>query len=143
MAVNFFHRLNIVTAYGLQMILLCAIVGCGGTAKDLPQLGQVSGIVTMDGAPLADAELTFEPKSGSPSVGRTDDAGKYQLAYNQNSKGAVLGQHTVRISKFGEPGSPNDTMDQVPAKYNTNSKETAEVKEGENEINFDLNSKAK
>ncbi len=76
-------------------------------------------------------------------MGMTDDSGHYVLAYNKDTKGAVPGQHTVRISKMGEPGSPNDTEDQVPAKFNQNSKLTAEVKPGENTVNFDLDSKAK
>jgi len=128
----------------LSLMAVCLLAGCsGGGASDAPELGLVSGTITLDGKPLAQANVTFEPSSGAPSVGMTDEAGQYELTYNKDNLGAVPGQHTVRISKFGEPGSPNDTEDQVPAKFNTNSKETVEVKAGENEINLDLNSKAK
>jgi len=127
----------------LSLMTVCLLAGCSGGATDTPELGQVSGTITMDGKPLSKANVTFEPQSGAPSLGMTDEAGHYELAYNKDHQGAVPGQHKVRISKFGEPGSPNDTEDQIPAKFNQNSKETAEVKMGDNEINFDLKSKAK
>ncbi|MFH1300279.1 MAG: carboxypeptidase-like regulatory domain-containing protein [Planctomycetota bacterium] len=129
--------------HALCLMAACLLAGCSGGGADTPELGRVSGTITLDGKPLSSATITFEPKSGAPSVGMTDDSGHYELAYNPDTKGAVPGQHTVRISKFGEPGSPNDTVDQVPAKFNKNSKQTAEVKPGENTINFDLDSKAK
>ncbi|WP_417376312.1 carboxypeptidase-like regulatory domain-containing protein [Gimesia maris] len=118
-------------------------VGCSGGAADTPELAQVSGTITLDGAPLSKASVTFQPQSGSSSVGMTDEAGHYELAYNKNTNGAVPGKHSVTISKMGEPGSPNDTEDQVPPQFNRNSKLTAVVKEGENTVNFDLDSKAK
>lgn len=127
----------------LSLFAVSLLVGCSGGAADTPELSQVSGTVTLDGAPLTKASVTFQPQSGSSSVGMTDEAGHYELAYNKDTNGAVPGQHTVRISKMGEPGSPNDTEDQVPAKFNRDSKLTAEVKPGENTINFDLDSKAK
>lgn len=126
----------------LSLTTVCLLAGCSGGAADTPELGLVSGTITMDGKPLSKASVTFEPQSGAPSLGMTDEAGHYELAYNKDHQGAIPGQHTVRISKFGEPGSPNDTEDQIPAKFNQNSKETAEVKMGDNVINFDLNSKA-
>ncbi len=125
----------------LGLCLLTA--GCFGGGSDAPELGLVSGTVTLDGKPLAKATVNFEPTTGATSLGMTDETGHYELSYNKDHKGAVPGSHKVRISKFGEPGSPNDTTDQVPAKYNKNSKETAQVKKGENEINFDLKSKRK
>lgn len=130
-------------ALGLLILLTCLTTGCGGGASDTPELGEVSGTVTLDGNPLSGAEVTFEPGAGAPSVGKTDDAGKYELIYNQDAHGAVPGSHTVRISKFGEPGSPNDTENQIPAQFNVNSKLTAVVKVGDNTVNFDLDSKQK
>lgn len=124
--------------------LTCLLVGCSTGADDTPELGKVTGKITLDGQPLTDASVTFEPKSGAPSIGRTDESGVYVLAYGQDHLGAVSGQHTVRVSKYGEPGSPNDTEDQVPDQFNKNSKLTANVKiEGENTFDFDLDSKAK
>tara|TARA_R100001132_G_C3272735_1_gene94719 strand:+ start:3460 stop:3876 length:417 start_codon:yes stop_codon:yes gene_type:complete len=127
----------------LSLFAVSLLVGCSGGATDTPELSQVTGKITMDGAPLTKASITFQPVSGSSSVGMTDETGEYVLAYNRNTNGAVPGKHTVRISKRGEAGSPNDTEDQVPVQFNRDSKLTAEVKPGENTINFDLDSKAK
>ncbi|MCA9006863.1 MAG: carboxypeptidase regulatory-like domain-containing protein [Planctomycetaceae bacterium] len=127
----------------LCLLAVGLLAGCSGGAADTPALSQVSGTITLDGAPLSKASITFQPQSGSSSVGMTDEAGHYELAYNKDAKGAVPGQHTVVISKMGEPGSPNDTEDQVPPQFNRNSKLTAVVTEGENTVNFDLDSKAK
>lgn len=129
--------------YALCLMTVCLLAGCSGGSADTPELGLVSGTITLDAKPLPRASISFEPKSGAPSVGMTDNEGHYELAYSPDTKGALPGQHTVRISKFGDPGSPDDTVDQVPAKFNQNSKLTAEVKAGENTINFDLDSKAK
>ena len=117
------------------------LTACSGGDSDVPELGQVSGTITLDGQPLEGASVTFEPQTGTLSTGSTDASGHYELVFNKDHQGAVLGTHTVRISKRGEPGTPNDTQDQIPAKFNANSKLTAEVKAGDNTVNFDLESK--
>ena len=101
----------------ILIVAVCVIAGCSSGSSDLPPLGEVSGTVTLDGAPVAGAEVTFVPGSGSPSVGKTDGEGHYTLAYVQETSGAEIGKHTVQISKYGEAGSANDTENQLPAKY--------------------------
>lgn len=49
--------------------LLTAAVGCGGVS-DQPELGLVSGIVTLDEVPLSDVEVTFIPADGRPAMGK-------------------------------------------------------------------------
>jgi hypothetical protein len=80
--------------------LLLPLVGCGGGGY-VP----VSGTVQLDGQPLADAKLIFEPigdsagnTAGSPSYGRTDADGRYTLRSPVADKnGAAIGKHRVRI----------------------------------------------
>lgn len=117
--------------------------GCGGGSSDMPELGTVTGTVTMDGQPLANVTVTFKPDSGSISVGRTDEQGHYKLGYNETEKGAKVGKHTVRITTpSDEPGPGGDApKDPIPAKYNEQSELSADVKAGSNEFNFDLTSK--
>lgn len=122
----------------ILLVAACAMAGCSSSSG--PPLGQVSGTVTLDGQTVADAEVLFVPASGNPSVGKTDQKGQYTLAYDQKRKGAVIGKHTVRITKLGEPGSPNDTKNLLPEKYNQKSPLTAEVKEGKNSFDFKLTS---
>ena len=78
----------------LSVILLCVatflIAGCG--RSDLPELGTVSGTVSLDGKPLADAIVNFTPEQGGrPSTGQTDTTGHYTLVYVADAEGAVVG----------------------------------------------------
>ncbi|MFH1299945.1 MAG: hypothetical protein ABIK07_02705 [Planctomycetota bacterium] len=119
-------------------------VGCGGSgASDQPELGTVSGVVTMDGQPLANVMVTFNPTQGRPSIGKTDEAGNYELGYLREAKGALIGTHVVSITTPQEAPTPSGQTynDPVPAKYNSKTTLTGEVKAGDNTINFDLVSK--
>lgn len=141
--------------------LLAACIGCSGAAG--PQTGRVSGRITLNGKPLAGANVNFDLKEGkSPRVatGVTDSDGRYTLSTFGKDDGAVLGKHVVWITmpQKGEAIDPNNPTAEygqmmsgvavgakpdtggIPAKYTR--KETSdlirEVKAGTNEINIDL-----
>ncbi len=117
---------------------MACFVGCGETG---PKLAPVTGRVTLDGGPLENADVFFQPDgSKSPSVGRTDANGRYELAYKRGVMGGMVGSNTVRITISSEvvANPPN-----IPARYNTESELTKEVKSGRNEINFDLTTNEK
>jgi len=118
---------------------LAAIVLVAGCSKSGPDLAPVSGRVTLDGQPVENADVTFQPEgSKSPSFGRTDKDGNYTLGYKKGVVGALVGKHAVQISTSPEiVKGPN----RFPAKYNTNSELHRDVESGKNEINFDLTSK--
>ncbi|NUQ64626.1 MAG: carboxypeptidase regulatory-like domain-containing protein [Pirellulales bacterium] len=122
---------------GLGALLLN---GCGSTG---PELAAVSGIVTLDGQPLAGATVEFQPPKGSPSTGVTDSSGAYRLAYTARKQGAMLGKHSVRITFVAEKtdaeGNSVASPQLLPPKYNRNSELTAEVKPGSNKLDFQLN----
>ncbi|QDT45233.1 hypothetical protein Pan241w_53520 [Gimesia alba] len=127
----------------LSVFPLIFSAGCGGGgADDQPDLGTVTGIVTMDGAPLPNVTVTFTPAEGRASNGVTDEAGKYELGYLRDTMGAVIGSHNVSITTPQEaPTPPGQTYkDPIPAKYNSETTLKEEVKAGENTINFDLTS---
>ena len=113
--------------------------GCGGGgAGDQPELGQVSGVVTLDGQPLPNATVEFSPEQGRPSIGKTDEEGHYELQYTQDETGAKIGPHKVRIRTF-DYATP-DAAERVPAKYNEQTELTADVTPGSNTIPFELES---
>jgi len=114
--------------------LLAALVGCSG--DDRPPLGAVEGVVTLDGAPLADATVVFQPEQGRASRGRTDQQGHYELVYLRDVRGAVVGRHTVAITTATEL-SPTERL---PACYNAQTRLKQEVKPGANQIDFPLQS---
>ena len=129
----------------LCMLLLLS-VGCGGDSN----VGQVEGVVRFDGEPVTRAMVSFYPADARASVGFTDQEGHYELQYIKNTKGAVIGEHTVTIStkidredapptsEFGGKGR-EETM---PPKYLERKKSVLvkTVESGRNTINFDLTS---
>ncbi len=123
------------------IMLTCVVcVGCG--SSNHPDTPSVSGTVTLDGAPVANAVLTFVPlEEARESYGRTDADGKYELYYTDDDKGAVPGKHSVRITTAGggdEDSGVEGSTEKLPAKYNTRTELTAEVEAGKNSIDFPL-----
>jgi hypothetical protein len=116
-----------------------ALIGCG---NDGPPLGRVSGTVKLNGEPLGEASIEFQPDEGSPSYGLTDEDGEYELLYTTDRKGAMLGKHTVRISTYkalpSEDGSRKEVPELVPAEYNAESTLVREVESGGQTMDFDL-----
>ena len=123
-----------------------AILACGcGKPSHFPDLGDVSGTVTLDGRPFAKANVTFEPGAGRPSIGVTDAQGRYTLQFVGSYDGAIVGRHTVRIGTEGYVLGPDGTSElvaeSVPAVYNTQSTLAADVKPGTNQCDYELSSK--
>jgi hypothetical protein len=115
--------------------------GCAPKPTGLPDVAPVSGTVTLNGEPLADASIVFESESGHSSLGSTDASGSFQLMAPGNQRGAVIGLNTVRItSQLDAPPAPN-WRDPIPARYNSASELSAEVKAGENSFTFELQRK--
>lgn len=86
------------------VLLLGWLVGCGPAS---PTVVPVSGRVTLDGAPLVGATLSFQPitdKSSATqtaigSYGKTDADGRYSLRLiDPDQPGALIGRHTVVVT---------------------------------------------
>jgi hypothetical protein len=115
------------------VLLAMSIAGCSKTGADV---APVTGRITLDGNPLENADVLFQP-SGSkpPSSGRTDAGGRYELVYKRGVMGGTVGSNTVRITISPDVASNPPS---IPARYNVESKLTSEVKSGQNEFNFEL-----
>jgi len=110
-------------------VLAVTVVGCDAGAGG-PDLVPVSGTVTLGGAPLANASVTFKPTSdagGSSAIGRTDSNGKYSLAYSLSRTGCENGEFAVEISTADESDDGELVPETVPAIYNVNSELTVTV----------------
>jgi len=129
---------------------LLVLAGCGSGGKIAP----VSGTVTLDGKPLANALVAFQPiatagkpNAGMGSTGKTDANGKYTLkTVDTDHSGAVLAKHSVMITIMPEssdldiPRPPQKAL--LPAKYNHNSELQFDVQAGGSDsANFDLKSR--
>jgi len=107
------------------LILVSLIGGMIGCGRQRERYVPVSGIVTLNGTPLADAKLIFEPigdssgtTSGSPSYGRTDEVGHYMLkSFIARQKGAVAGRHRVRILSGSRRSSYSDKQISAAREY--------------------------
>jgi hypothetical protein len=113
--------------------LMFMTAGCG---KSGLQIAPVHGRITLEGRPLAGADIRFQPDGTErPSIGRTDSDGRYDLMYKRGQPGAVVGQHTVRIWVSREVVSNPPVID---AKFDARSELRREVKSGNNEFDFDV-----
>lgn len=150
-----YHSLLTVTLSFLSLSLW----GCG-SSNDRPELGQVTGTVTLDGEPLAGIAVVFSPDNGRPARGKTDELGRYKLTYIGQTAGAKIGHHRVEIApqeegedeeelqaaNAGEETSsakpqPKPRKIKVPARYNVQSELEADVQPGQNVFDFPLVSK--
>jgi hypothetical protein len=98
-------NLRIVVSHVVFALATAALSGCGGTPSN-PHLVPVSGVVTMDGRPLAGASVTFVGLGSTPgegATGLTDEAGKYELAHFRAGSGALPGEYKVIVNKFVMP----------------------------------------
>lgn len=127
-------------------LLSLSVIGCGGGVGDYPDMGSVSGTVTMDGNAVANASVIFVPKEagGRSSFATTDSSGYYELQYSANMEGARIGEHTVKVSTYRSP-DPNvdgDTgaAETIPNKFNSKSELTKKVESGSNTIDLELTS---
>ena len=120
--------------------------GCG--PGGLPQ-ADVSGKVTFQGNPIPGVLVSFTPEKGPGASGKTDAEGKYALMTKKPGDGAVIGNHVVTISQpvqgmILEKGKPPRMAPPpkilIPPKFAaaTTSGLTAEVKDDDNTINFEL-----
>src|SRR5689334_17856796 len=114
-------------------VLSLSVIGCGPADG----LATVVGQVTLDGEPLPDAyvQFTCSGANAGVSTGRTSSSGKYSLEFSRNEVGARIGPSKVAITTFdldGMHGGVKRIPEKVPAKYNTKTELTAEVKPGSN-----------
>ncbi len=122
-------------------ILLCLILGACGSDDGL---ARVKGTVTLGGEPLEGATVQFQRvgEEGSPSAGRTDAKGRYELMFTFDKRGALPGEHNVTITTaetyFDDDGQEQERPERVPAKYNRQTRLKETVEPGRNTIDFDL-----
>jgi hypothetical protein len=125
--------------------LVCGAVGCSG-----PKFAAVSGRVTLDGEPVADAVVMFLPVApdgqveapGPGSMAVTNDRGEFTVkATTIGTTGAVVGEHRVAIAP-NTPDGPVRRAKPIPTKYATNTPLRFTVPAGgTTEANFDLSSR--
>ena len=86
--------------YGTPVAVLClAIAGCGSDVERA-DVYEVSGKITLNGAPVPDAGVIFSPRDGQPlATGRTNTSGEYTMTTYEAGDGAAAGGYDVILSK--------------------------------------------
>lgn len=136
-------RTTLSTVLFVLCLVLLPLAGCGGGG---PELGEVTGTVTLDGRPLANAKVEFQPgPGGSPSEGTTDENGRYELVYGVGKLGAMVGGHEVRITTYRMEAADDEGLkpaieypEVLPPQYHEESELRAEVKPGSQAIDWPL-----
>ena len=130
-----------------SVVWLPLVLGCGSG------LASVSGTVTLDGQPIQGGSdlrgtVTFYPRESGflPAIGLIGENGKYELSTG-TEPGAKPGSYGVAIVAtriiIPEPGATPSGRPVTPRRYASNSESglTAEVRAGNNTIDFPLSSK--
>jgi len=102
----------------LMATLMVALeAGCGPSR---PALLPAEGVVTLDGKPLANAALIFQPKAGGrPASGRTDASGRFSMGTFASKDGVLPGEHTVTIMAVENVGPPPKPGSQAEVRWVT------------------------
>lgn len=149
--------------FPVAIVLFLVWFAAGGCAKkDPPKLvGKAEGVVTVNGAALPAAQVTFIPLTpgldGSYlAKAVTDSAGRYTLVFPDGRAGAVVGENLVTVSEGPMPeefrGQDGDSQmgagnylrnlanRPIPEAYTVPSLSPlkATVVEGQESYNFDL-----
>lgn len=124
-------------------VIIVATLACLGCASDdRPPIGQVTGVVTINGQPTAGLGVLFSQKGFRSSSGYTNEQGEYELKYIKDAMGAAVGPHRVRIEFISQEGA-GPRRGRIPPRYNRNTELTAQVEPGDNVFNFDLELKSR
>ncbi|MFO7905741.1 MAG: hypothetical protein ACQESR_01330 [Planctomycetota bacterium] len=93
----------------LAAVGLSWVSGCSNGVDRLP-VYPVSGTVTQNGEPVADAQVAFVPvgegegeDKGKTATGNTASDGTYELTTYSAGDGAAAGNYKVKITKISRP----------------------------------------
>jgi hypothetical protein len=145
--------MNLLRGRGPILILLALSSGLTGcSSQDRMKTAIVKGQVTYKGKPVPNGTVLFIPSDQGPSAtGELQKDGTYTLTTYRKGDGAVLGKHKVVIvamednsDKLPEQRNPLPPSI-VPDKYTSavTTDLTAEVKDVENVIDFNLREEKK
>jgi hypothetical protein len=121
-----------------------AAAGCGAASPSPPPPVAVAGTVTLDGRPLAAADIDFNPDDGDPPQRAKVRDGRIEGEVRPGRYKVLIKAFRPRVPPPEPPpgGGPVDPNEQyLPARYNWRTELTARVEAGgENQFRFALTS---
>ncbi len=134
-------RISVLRGFGMFALFLLA-AGCGDSQQY--KTVSVSGVVTCQGVPVANATVNFTPlaeagraagQPGRVALGKTDPNGRFTLTTYENNDGAIVGRHTVTVGLNFNEETGTDSKTAFPCR--DSSKEiTVEPGMGEIKLEF-------
>lgn len=92
--VSFFRRWRLCGPLAL-LALVPLLAGC---RPNRPATLPVRGVVTLDGQPVAGAQVMLVPQNGGrPGHGVTDASGQFTIGTFETSDGALMGRHIITV----------------------------------------------
>ncbi len=141
-----------VATFCLAVACPLLVTGCGGEKRNS---ADVTGKVTLNGAPVSDVVVLFQPvgsgnskdvEAGMGSYGKTDRDGNFTMMFSDDDReGAIIGEHTVTIMEQTPEGEEDNDAggigeqmaSRIPPQWGNASKKYT-VNEGDNEATFEL-----
>jgi len=117
------------------VVLFASLAGCFGGGAERPELGYVSGTVTMNSEPVKNINVILKPTEGRAAMGVTDDDGHYEVEYTVDEKGTKIGPNVVSLEW------PHGFMPTFPLSERYRADKTAlklDVKPGNNTFDIKL-----
>ena len=118
------------------------IAGCGPSES---KRNPVTGTVTWKGQPVKSGTINFRSADGKHVATGTIVDGKYEIP---KVSGLPAGKYQVAISypdpkvpaprPDEPPGESQEVREMLPAKYTDGSELKADIKDGPNQVNYDL-----
>jgi hypothetical protein len=119
--------------------------GCGKSSH----VASVSGHVTLDGKAIEQGSILLAAVEGDKRFVTNAEIrnGEYRIA---KARGPAIGVNRVeihaaknsgRVVSVGLGGNASEMVEAIPAKFNSASMLTVEIKPGDNTANFDVTSK--
>lgn len=145
---------GILARAGLLVVAGVALSGCGGGDGKVLDRQPVSGQVTLDGTPLDQGAIRFEPfgeikertVAGSPIANGAYDIpkagglppGKYTVSITSSEAAAALPSDPTEAMNAAGKAQPKP--ERIPPRYNQNTELVVEIKSGTNKHDFPLTS---
>lgn len=86
----------VVVLFVLLLLACTTLTGCGGDSGPKVEVAPVSGVVKLQGQPIANPRVTFYPESGPTGVGIGNEAGEFTIKTN-GRLGAPVGSCRVTV----------------------------------------------
>lgn len=102
---------------GISSVVVLGLAGCG--SKPPFETAKVTGSVTLDGKPVSEGSVVFNPPRGWPASGELDAQGHFTLSTYEDQDGAIVGPHEIAVIALSGPPPSEDVerMPPAPAKW--------------------------